>query len=287
MARSRNIKPAFFQNDLLGELEPIDRLAFIGMWTIADYKGCIEYRPKRLKAQILPYDNCDVQNIVINLERSRFVTIYSVQGQLYLKINNFEKHQNPHPNERKAGSDLPDIDENDNTVNNLQNIVTNHEQDGTNRADSLFPLPSSLIPSSLIPDPLTLPSATQPASEKQKETELQIACRRTWEAYARAYFDKHGTEPVRNAKVNSQVKAYVQRVGYEEAPHIAAWFVSHMDAFYVRSGHSVGILEKDCEKLRTEWATGNRMTGARARQVERVGGMADIVSEILVERGLQ
>ena len=47
MARSRNIKPAFFENELLGELPPLDRLSFIAMWTIADFKGCFEYRPKR------------------------------------------------------------------------------------------------------------------------------------------------------------------------------------------------------------------------------------------------
>ena len=54
MARARNIKPAFFQNEDLAELQPIARLAFIAMWTVADYKGCMEYRPKRLKVQLLP-----------------------------------------------------------------------------------------------------------------------------------------------------------------------------------------------------------------------------------------
>ncbi len=49
MARARNIKPGFFQNEELAELEPIDRLAFIALWTVCDYKGCLEYRPKRLK----------------------------------------------------------------------------------------------------------------------------------------------------------------------------------------------------------------------------------------------
>lgn len=91
MARARNIKPAFFQNQELGELQPIDRLAFIGMWTIADFRGCIELKLKRLKIQILPYDDCSIESIVNNLEKARFIRIYSVQGQHYLKIINFEK----------------------------------------------------------------------------------------------------------------------------------------------------------------------------------------------------
>jgi len=146
MARARNIKPAFFQNEELAELSPLERLSFIAMWTIADFKGCIEYRPKRLKIQILPYDDCDINLIVINLEKSRFITSYSVLGQLYIKIVNFEKHQNPHPNEKKSGSDIHDIDKNDNSNNDLKNIMINHEQDGTNRADTLIPLTDSLLP---------------------------------------------------------------------------------------------------------------------------------------------
>jgi hypothetical protein len=154
MARARNIKPGFFQNDALGELSPLARLLFIGMWTIADFKGCLEYRPKRLKAQLLPYDECNIESIMTSLYKSRFVTIYHVQGQPYIKIMNFEKHQNPHPNERKAGSEIPEWDGIVNGINDLESIVTNHDEDGTNRADSLILIPSSLIPDSpsLIPD---------------------------------------------------------------------------------------------------------------------------------------
>ena len=153
MARARNIKPAFFQNEDLAELQPIDRLAFIAMWTVADYRGCIEYRTKRLKVQLLPYDNCDIELIVTKLEQSRFITTYNVNGQKYIKILNFEKHQNPHPNEKKSGSNIPDISESNNNINELQNIVIKHEQDGTNRADSLLLIPDSLIPitDSLLP----------------------------------------------------------------------------------------------------------------------------------------
>lgn len=163
MARARNIKPSFFQNEELSDLTPIERLAFIGMWTISDFKGCFEYRPKRLKIQILPYDNCDIELITINLESSGFIAIYSVLGQQYIKIINFVKHQNPHKNERDSGSEIPDIHLRDDfnkkepsQNNDLQNIGnnraldgTNHDQNGTTRADSPFLIPDSLNP---IPD---------------------------------------------------------------------------------------------------------------------------------------
>jgi hypothetical protein len=158
MARARNIKPKFFTNDVLGELTPLTRLFFIGLWTIADYRGCLEYRPKKIKALVLPFDDCNIDELVINLEQSRFIAIYSVQGKRYLKIAKFEQHQNPHPNEKKAGTECPDISENDSEINGLDEDGKNREQDGTNRAVSLFPLTDSLLlnPSSGIPQPATV-----------------------------------------------------------------------------------------------------------------------------------
>ena len=165
MARARNIKPAFFTNDELSELPPLARLLFIGLWTIADYKGCFEYKPKRLKVQLLPYDDCDIEQLVSALDKSRFISIYSVQGQTYGKVLNFNKHQNPHKNEKEKGSDIPDIELRDdvdgiNSIKNngLENIENNrdkngtaHDQNETDPADSL-----NLIPDSLNPDSLNL-----------------------------------------------------------------------------------------------------------------------------------
>lgn len=133
MARARNIKPSFFQNEKLGELSAVTRLAFIGMWTIADFKGCIEWRPKRIKIQILPYDECNLDEIGIALEDSGVIRFYEVNEQKYIKIINFEKHQNPHKNEKESGSDIPDED------------GTIPDNNGTTPADSLFPLTDSLL----------------------------------------------------------------------------------------------------------------------------------------------
>lgn len=156
MARSRNIKPSFFTNDELGDVNPLARLLFIGMWTIADYKGCFEYKPKRLKVQLLPYDDCDIEQLVNDLDKSGFISIYTVQGRKYIKALNFTKHQNPHKNERDGGSEIPDIDQQDienqeKSLNSsdLQNIEINREQDGTDRADSLNLIPDSI---NLIPE---------------------------------------------------------------------------------------------------------------------------------------
>ena len=89
MARARNIKPSFFSNDELSELEPLARVLFIGMWTIADFKGCFEYKPKRLKVQILPYDECDIEQLVSDLDKSGFISIYFRTRSAIHKSNQF------------------------------------------------------------------------------------------------------------------------------------------------------------------------------------------------------
>lgn len=155
MARARNIKPKFFQNDELGELPPLARLLFIGMWTLADFKGCLEFRPKRIKTQILPYDDCDIELLSKNLDKSGFISIYSVQGQRYVKIIKFEKHQTPHKNEREAGSEIPDITEKDNEISELKEDGKNPDKNGTTPASNFLLNPSncSLNPESTAGNP--------------------------------------------------------------------------------------------------------------------------------------
>jgi hypothetical protein len=113
---------------------------------------------------------------------------------------------------------------------------------------------------------------------------LQAACRDTWAAYSGAYADRYGVMPVRNAKANAAIKGVVRRLGAEESPAVARFFVGHCDAYYARRCHDVGLLQADAEKLRTEWASGRAVTSLAARQQERAGTMAGIVNEIIAER---
>jgi hypothetical protein len=149
MARARNIKPGFFLNDELAEVELAGRLLFAGLWCIADREGRLEDRPKKIKAEVLPYDNCDVDGLLNQLQQHRFVTRYEVDGAGYIQIANFTKHQNPHPRESK--SEIPPMSD-ETLPSNLKALPSNVNK-VANPADSLIPDPSSLIliPDSLIP----------------------------------------------------------------------------------------------------------------------------------------
>lgn len=141
MARSRNIKPGFFLNDELAQLDMAARLLFAGLWCIADREGRLQDRPMRIKAEVLPYDDCDVDSLLNQLHDAGFVTRYEIDGYKYIQVNNFSKHQNPHKNE--AESVIPPPEE---VV--LEQYSTSTVQapykHSTNRADSLNMIPDSL-----------------------------------------------------------------------------------------------------------------------------------------------
>jgi uncharacterized protein YdaU (DUF1376 family) len=137
-------------------------------------------------------------------------------------------------------------------------------------------------PVSLTPKPKNLPAAIASSDGKNVETlDLLQAGRDVWGSYSNAFFLRYQTEPVQNAKVRSIIKQFVQRIGVGEASHVAAFFVSHNDKFYIQKTHSVEQMLKDAEGLRTQWATGRSMTTSRATQLDRTASNHDSVTQAI------
>lgn len=105
MARARNIKPSFFKNEDLAELPFHTRLLFIGLWTLADREGRLEDRPKRIKMEIFPGDNVDVEKGLNELHEAGFILRYAAGNGRYIEVLAFVKHQNPH--HREPDSTIP------------------------------------------------------------------------------------------------------------------------------------------------------------------------------------
>lgn len=108
MARIRTIKPEFWTDEEIVELDYEHRLLFIGLWNFADDQGFFTDRPKRIKMQIFPGDNVDVEGALDTLWRAGLLTLYgSDEGRIW-RITNWERHQrvsNP-SRERYSLSDL-------------------------------------------------------------------------------------------------------------------------------------------------------------------------------------
>lgn len=145
MARSRNLKPGFFSNEILAECQPLARILFQGLWCIADREGRLEDRPKKIKAEILPYDNCDVDLLLNELADKTepdgspaFIIRYAAEGRGYIQVINFKKHQNPHVKEATSNIPAPD-------PHHTSTVLT-PDKNRTSPADSLLPITDSLNP---------------------------------------------------------------------------------------------------------------------------------------------
>jgi len=99
MARIRSIKPDFFLDEDLAAISPLARLLFIGLWGLADREGRLEWRSKRIKAQILPWDECNLDALLGELVRAGNAVRYDIASRAYVQIRNFTKHQKPHQSE--------------------------------------------------------------------------------------------------------------------------------------------------------------------------------------------
>lgn len=283
MARARNIKPSFFKNELLGQADPLLGMLFISLWTLADKAGRLEDRPLRIKAETFPYrDGLDINVYLTELLALGFIDRYEVDGLKIIEVVNFVKHQTPHSTEKVSELPCKPIDK-PITLINESTAVNGHINvlipDSSN-TDSLL-----LIPDSLLLNPLVISaekkSAVPNSEDQESETELQKACKQTWKLYSDAFFLRYGTEPVRNAKVNSLVKQFVSRIGFAESHLVASFYVGNSTQYYVSRGHSVDCLVSDAEKLRTEWATGNVMTNTRANQIDKSQANQSAVGEAM------
>lgn len=179
MARTRSLKPSFFANDLLAECDPMARLLFAGLWTIADRDGRMEYRPRRIKGALFPYDNCDIEQLVSQLAARGFVVVYRARGMNVLAIPTFGEHQRCHPDERSDELPGPDQAEETSVFPERNAKPGNPAQEPGN-----FPANCALYPSTFSPstsNPLIAPSTPQQRRCSKPPDPLRWSAESGWE----------------------------------------------------------------------------------------------------------
>jgi hypothetical protein len=105
--RIRTIKPSFFHDEEIADLDPLCRLLFQGLWLMADSEGRLEDRPRRIKAEVLPYDECDVDAMLEILHERRFIIRYEAADKACIQVRNFLKHQRISGKEAAEKSTIP------------------------------------------------------------------------------------------------------------------------------------------------------------------------------------
>lgn len=110
--RIRTVKPEFFKHYELYLLDKRTgnpcRLAFEGLWCVADREGRFQWRPRYIKLEVMPWDEVDFDLILKELVADGFLVQYEVAGEVYGWIPSFDKHQVI--NNKEAASEIPGPD---------------------------------------------------------------------------------------------------------------------------------------------------------------------------------
>jgi hypothetical protein len=293
VARIRTVKPELFRHEELYLLEqetklPL-RIAFVGLFTVADREGRFEWKPKNLKLDILPFDEIDFSHVLDALASRKFVVKYApfeVEGSPYKDyfgkilgvIPSFNRHQVI--NNKESASKLPAPDSNCEFI----------EVSDTSPARSSREIIAMLTP--LIP---TQGEKEGKGREKERELEGRLTNAHAsitpeepslgsliWDSYSQEFHKRYGVNPVRNAKSNSQCKQLGTRLG-KDAIEVVRFYLTHNDGWYLKRQHDLGSLVQAAESLHTQWQRGQAVTGAQVRSFEKQSNNMDLMGKL--ERG--
>ena len=179
MPRIRNVKPDFFLDFELSKLSPHARLLFIGLWTQADKAGRLYDEPHKLKVQILPWDDVDIEKLLSDLT-PKFITRYMLKdGHKSIQINKWI-HQKPHHTEKDSVIPPPL------TVKRRlkHGDLTARKGDGEGKGDGVIAAPAATAP------PLSEPDQKRALSNNpvhrlveawKKMLEIAPADQKTWD----------------------------------------------------------------------------------------------------------
>ncbi|MDX9741986.1 MAG: hypothetical protein RBT81_12555 [Gammaproteobacteria bacterium] len=106
MPRIRPIKPDLLKSEKLYDLErgtglPI-RIATAGLILYADREGRFEWRPRKIQTDVLPYDDCSMEDVLTALVGAGTLIRYQIAGHEYGCFANWQEHQRPRGDERAS-----------------------------------------------------------------------------------------------------------------------------------------------------------------------------------------
>jgi len=273
---TRYLKPGIRDSDAIDRLRPAAEVLFYRLLVTVDDFGRADARPAMIKAACFPIkesvDAAGCAELLDDLAAAALIDLYIVDGKPYLQMRKWDNVPRARDSKFPACSDTcaqvyADA-RNPRTLLPVTGTGTGTETE--NRK------PEPQTGTVLRTGPQAAPAAPRkPRAEKPTDA--------AWDAYTGAFVHRYGTDPVRNATTNAQMAQFVGRIGADEAPHVAAFYVGHNGAFYVRGGHAIGGLLKDAEKLRTEWATRRQITATAAQQADRTQTNLDAFAPLLAK----
>jgi hypothetical protein len=109
--RIRNIKPEFFEDEVIASLPLGARLFYIGLWTRCDMHGVFEWSIKVLTAAIFPHDDdidaATVEKWLDLLVERGCIHQYEVKNKRWGIVLQFTRHQAISGKEKQNGTAFP------------------------------------------------------------------------------------------------------------------------------------------------------------------------------------
>lgn len=96
--KSRLIRPAMFVDEQLAKVGYRERFFVIGMLGLADREGRMEDRPLKIRAQVLPYETVNGEEILAELSNNGIIT----RTGGYIQINCFNEWVSPFRTEKES-----------------------------------------------------------------------------------------------------------------------------------------------------------------------------------------
>lgn len=109
MARIRTVKPEFFSNRGLSACSPHARLFGVGLLTLADKNGNLEWIPMRVHGEVFPWEEqLSVHELLDELAAIDWIRRYQVNGRDYVHIVTFREHQRISGKEAESPAKCPE-----------------------------------------------------------------------------------------------------------------------------------------------------------------------------------
>lgn len=216
------------------------------------------YVQQRIREEIAEYQNKANTNKRIAIKRETVRAENRTERARDVNESPTNQHESP-PNHKPI------------TIN--QEPVTKNQEPKTMNQE-----PKALVPSE--------PKAKATSKTKSKTFDGGQAPSPTaeiWDSYSNAYFARYSVEPVRNATVNGMLANFLKRLGAQESPGVAAWYVASNKAWYVQKSHAVSDMVRDAEGLRTEWATQTSRTQTNARMTDQTASNGEVFKGLLMK----
>jgi hypothetical protein len=151
VARIRSTHPGQWTAGDFLECSPLARLLALALRNGADDNGIFRWKPKTIKAECLPADNCDIDQLLLELVTNHQVTKYTLEGKEYGLIVDFTQWQRPkkpkyvHPVPDWFATSTEPVPNQDDTITE---ILPQRKEEGGRREEVEESSPTPSAPSS-------------------------------------------------------------------------------------------------------------------------------------------